>query len=700
MFKKVFLGLTVFVLSGFYLFGTTSANSADIANRRTAIRYLQLAKDFASQKNWDLAESNSSLGMNYDNSISDLWYINAISKTNKNFPKRDIKNLVQTALIKNNWVDYNKENAKVLYADILCSTCKFEEALKILDEERLVYSADAELIRSRCYYNLKGAENLEKARSKIETARRVYPNDARFIDLFLKFEFSINEVSDGVRPEKVQKIADSIIKAIPDMAKIDTELELYASFFAEKEKRIRMLKSYNARGNKSPLYAIAALENGLMNQEDALDYYLKFAEKECNHSQLEKIVTMITDEASKDYLRQHLEAYNGVIFSDTDGDLVPNLRVKFMRGRAQQIVFDRDQDDVFDWDCECDFGAPVYVHFADEFSTVRYGNWPSVTDIEYYWDSKEWVKLHVASESMNYSPFGMKPNDVIKNCLDFDFYYPFIIEPYNIIDIDTVLDCALSINVPSQEVDYDTLKISIFNKKAQMIRYYKGEQLYAQAQCDENGRPVSRIVDRDMDGLFETTEYFGWDSQNDTKKYYSNNDSLDITKNIFGLFGELAGDFVKSGFYLKMIQVDFNGDTVPDFTEEYIKGEGKISTWDFDNDGIWDTRYIKYPASEDGVLREESLFNNTYKKRIQSVLFENSKPVLVKDGENELSVTKGTKNLYWIGQPGSEETAKEIFRKNYEQGNVQIVQCGAVRVFVIRIGDMIFGEIISDNQDE
>lgn len=699
MLKKVFFVLTVFSLFVFSLSGA-SFNSADVANRRTAIRYLQLAKDYAAQKKWDLVESQSSMGMNYDDSISDLWYINAISKINRNFPKRDICNLVKTSLQKSNWVDYNRENAKVLYADLLCSTLKFQEALTILDEDKLIYSADAELIRSRCYYNLPGNENLEKARDKIESARRVYPNDMRFVDLFLKFEYKNMEKSGEGFPERVQKTGESIVKALPNMANIDTELELYASYFADKEKRIRMLKSYNARGNKSPLYAIAALENGLMNQEDALDYYLVFAEKECNYSQLEKFVSLLTEDGPKDFLKQHLDAFNGVIFSDTDGDLVPNLRVKFVRGRAQRIVYDQDQDDVFDWDCECDFGAPLYVHFADEFATVRYDNWPSVNGIEYYWDTKDWAKFNIASDSLNYSPFGMKPNDMIKNCLDFDFYYPFIIEPYKSINLESVFSCTLSVEVPSKEAEYDILKISIYNQKAQMFRYYKGEQLYAQAQCNEEGRPVSRIVDRDCDGLFETTEYFGWDSENDGKKYYSNDDSQSITKNIFGLLGDIAGDFGQQVFYLKMIQIDSNGDTIPDFTEEYLKGEGKISSWDFDNDGVWDTRYIKYPATEDGILREESLFNNTYKKRMQSVLFENSKPVLVKDGEAVRPVTKGTKNLYWIGQTGTEEIAREIFKKNYEQGVVQIVQCGTVRLFVIKIGNMIFGEIIEETQDE
>ena len=44
-----------------------------------------------------------------------------------------------------------------------------------------------------------------------------------------------------------------------------------------------------------------------------------------------------------------------------------------------------------------------------------------------------------------------------------------------------------------------------------------------------------------------------------------------------------------------MIQIDRDGDTVPDFSEEYLADGGKITAWDFDGDGNWDVRYKKYP---------------------------------------------------------------------------------------------------------
>ena len=58
------------------------SDSARSANRRTAIRYLQLAKQYASQKQWKEADSNARLGLAYDDGIADLWYIRAVSQSN------------------------------------------------------------------------------------------------------------------------------------------------------------------------------------------------------------------------------------------------------------------------------------------------------------------------------------------------------------------------------------------------------------------------------------------------------------------------------------------------------------------------------------------------------------------------------------------------------------------------------------------
>ena len=57
------------------------SQSASVANKKTAVRYLKLSEQYAADKKWEEAKSNAKIGLAYDDSIADLWYINAVSVT-------------------------------------------------------------------------------------------------------------------------------------------------------------------------------------------------------------------------------------------------------------------------------------------------------------------------------------------------------------------------------------------------------------------------------------------------------------------------------------------------------------------------------------------------------------------------------------------------------------------------------------------
>ena len=262
-----------FCLLGILFFSAVlfaQADSARSANRRTAIRYLQLAKQYASQKQWKEADSNARLGLAYDDTIADLWYIRGVAQFNAGEKKANVLPLIVTALTDAEWTDYNRDSARILYADMLSDMLRFDEAISILDVQPFLYSADAEYIRAKCYYNL-GDEYIQKAREKIDAARRIYPTDMRFAELFFSFEYKLNQPIlqakasgfdvDDISP-LARKIADAFILAATGYKNPSAELELYVAIFAEGEKQIRLFKSFKARNLKSPLYAEYALRSG------------------------------------------------------------------------------------------------------------------------------------------------------------------------------------------------------------------------------------------------------------------------------------------------------------------------------------------------------------------------------------------------------------------------------------------------------
>ena len=152
MLKKtlsLFVALSLGFVFSYKLSAQDVSNSAAVANRRTAVRYLQLAKQFAAEKLWNEADSNAKMGLAYDDKIADLWYLRAVSQMNLGEKRSQVLPLVVTALTDAEWVDYNRDGARILYADILCSSRLFTQSLSVLDVAPFIYSADAEYIRAK-----------------------------------------------------------------------------------------------------------------------------------------------------------------------------------------------------------------------------------------------------------------------------------------------------------------------------------------------------------------------------------------------------------------------------------------------------------------------------------------------------------------------------------------------------------------------
>ena len=296
--SKVFL----FLLALFSLFFCSKifADQRDVAvaNRKTAVRCLKLARSYLSAKDWSNALSQTDLALSYDDSISDLWYFKAATLYRMGQPLAIAIPLVEKSLALGEWVDYNRDSARVLYADFLSDTGEYEKAISILDESPFIYSLDAEYIRVKSYYRIRTEQSIAKARDKINSARKIYPDDKRFPLLFFKFEYDLarNLKTNGDSDFLVRKIADFFISKMPEYDNPEAELEIYATAFASGEQQKRMLQAFTAHGMSHPLYAIVALKVGLIGQQEAWDYFCSFADKSVDLEMFEEILPYITDQ--------------------------------------------------------------------------------------------------------------------------------------------------------------------------------------------------------------------------------------------------------------------------------------------------------------------------------------------------------------------------------------------------------------------
>lgn len=697
--------LSVLVLFSVFSFSLSAqSSSASAANRRTAVRYLQLAKQSASERLWEEVLSSAQMGLAYDDKIADLWYIQAAAQSALGGKKSRILPLVVTALTESEWVDYNRDGARILYADILCTTRQFSQSLDVLDSEPFIHSADAEYIRAKNYYSLGDDESVSKARSRIDSARRVYPADPRFAELFYTREYQLLRKGNAVGGE-TRRLADAFALTVPLYKNASAELEIYAAIFAgDEDKKTRMLKAFDSKGRASPLYAVETLRSNLLDEDSALDYFYQFSDRTIPLSVLEDFASLLRGDEARTEFSEYLNSYSGTVTVDTDGDLITNMTVVYRRGRPESISYDENQDDESEWQAVCDFGVPLSLTMAENALELSYSRWPYISGASYRIgrESPAWHFTLIA-ETLAWSPFTVEADPSIKASLGSDFFIP-VISDMNAPPVSgqDLLRAALSYTIPSSEREGAVIQVSLLNGTAQLASYSVGERIYAMAQF-EDGIPVLRTVDVDGDGLFETTEYYGY-SRDPEANFISAGDELQIMTNLFGSPGS------GSGFYVKKITVDRNGDTIADFTEEYLpaggedKIPGKISSWDTDADGEWDVQYIKYPSMIDGKLREEARFHQPLTDSIVSVTSEDGVPVFVQNGSDVLSVTRGrSEHFYWISDGAGQEDEEEIIRavdRTSEQGVSMIVESGSGqnkrRFLAVRIEKCIFGMEIPD----
>lgn len=688
------------LVSAIFCFPAAS-DSISAANRRTAVRCLKLAESYLSSNDCNNALNQAELGLAYDPSVADLWYIKAAARSGLGGTVAETLPLVTRALTEGEWVDYNRDGARVLYADLLSVTGSYDQAIGVLDAAPFIITSDAEFIRIKSYYCLRTPESIEKARERVNAARRIYSGDTRFARLFFKYEYDlhrpVNVIRDGFEfsenSEKlVQKIADSFIAKMPEYDKPDAELEIYATLFASGERQKRMAQAFTAHGMKHPLYALVAMNVGLMSQQEAWDYFTSFADKSVSLELLEDILPFITDEITVASVKEHLDCFGGVLTVDTDGDCEPNLICKYLRGRPAEISWDKDNDGITEWTSICDFGVPESLNLTRGNIQLYYGTYPAVVKAVFKSEkiAESAAIFNLMDETLFWSPFSIEPLMVSKDLFDFDFFVPFVSVNSPELNENKLISSCSSYDIASSERTDARIKFSVLNGYPQTAEYKANGKVYAHAVF-ENGFPSVRSVDNDNDGIYETVETFGYDPDNLLHRNVAEQEQVMI--NLFGL--PVRG----SGIYTRMVQIDFNGDTTPEFTEEYLADNGQITSWDFNGDGNWDLRYKRYPKLNDNdPVVEDAQFYKNPERELVTVTKWNDVPVKVEFNNQFLPVTQGAaSSFYWIGKEGSADDEiflLQNFDKSMEQGVCDILQNKKNRMLVVKIGTDIYAEIL------
>ena len=355
--KKVFL-CALISLCGICFAQSVSQKAA---SRRTAERCLKLSENYFLAGDIDSALYQAELGLTYDDSVSDLYYMKAVCRNKLGAAVREVLEISETAREKKNWIGYNEKGNRILLSDLLSDTGKYEEALNELDRTPFVFSADAEAVRIKTYYSEGSESSLPKARDKVNSARRIYKGDERFLNLFFNFEMSFCLLGgrNYIPPKKVLQMADVLSQEMKGMKEVSPQTESISLFFEgflDSEKQLRGLKAFDAAEKSDYLFPLTCLKSGYWDEAKAFDEFFHFAEKSCTLDVLAYFYSLLESSEILDLFYRTMNAWNGLLYIDLDRDLQWEFDVQYERGRPTSVSYDRNHDGIIDLTCSLDFG--------------------------------------------------------------------------------------------------------------------------------------------------------------------------------------------------------------------------------------------------------------------------------------------------------------------------------------------------------
>ena len=176
-----------------------------------------------------------------------------------------------------------------------------------------------------------------------------------------------------------------------------------------------------------------------------------------------------------------------------------------------------------------------------------------------------------------------------------------------------------------------------------------------------------------------------------------NEENQTLVSNVFSYISE------KADLYLRKVSIDRNANTFCEFSEEYLENNGKITTWDNDDNGLPDCQYIRYPKQMEDSLLEETIYFDSDGKKILTLTVADGIPLKMKYGESEVMIYAGDHEyVYWIDLRGTadmEAAVMEYASLGIEQGRIDIVDFENERISVIKVGQNYYCRYIPSTQE-
>ena len=614
---------TIFaVLMFFCVICCAFSEEAFFANRNTALRYLKLAQDYVLKSQWDSVLSSAEIGLTYDSSLADLWYVKSIAESQtQEKPYIIIENLEKS--LDREWVSYNPRGAKILLANYYYATMEYEKALSLLDDKTLLLNSDALKTSAKIFY-ITG--NIQKARETIDTAWRMFPLDSDYPNIFYKFEnpLALTKEPVSASDEMFFELNETFLSLgfdyLDGKNQVNPKFLLLASSFADDDLQTKMLKVYKTQGIESPLYPIKALEASLMSEDEAISSYFSLSGSNLQFNLLQNLFDLISDE-KKLVVYSILDSFEGKLYFDNNFDDFYELCADYKNGRPIFASFEEKQNGIINWTCSFDYGTPRKLFIPNEDLTLTYARYPYISKVEtgkldynLIPDSCKWLPFEVVSANFsgnNYDFFILNP---IENQFD-----------SSVVDANSYAVTTYLTN--KNQIGEEKIRFSLSDGKIVTGNYYLDNYVYASAFF-EDGQLVSRNVDKDLNGTYEVTEFYATDFP----------ENVELFEKI--AYEEIFGNYLyENDVWLQGVFVDTNDDGDFDYSEKY-EFDGSIKKkWDIVEERR-DANKNLISLIFDFPLSEKQIQVNFVDGKPENFFYNNLVYPLQYDKEND---------FYWLG---------------------------------------------------
>ena len=444
---------------------------------------------------------------------------------------------LSTAIITDNWKYYNETIARVFLSEYIYLAGDIESAYINL----LPFSNDLgnESFSTEIFIRI--ALSLGKVDEALRAAENLLQVDQT--DNYSQLIMALYDPEWRMRAEQILIEGDPANYFSKDVLQIVIENSSNCSF---------LMDLYKNRWGEDRFYKIS----NICNEKDMLKEILDELYPEnsvINYKEITRIYSLVEDDSSRLLINGQLGSIKLTIIYDIDNDGFNDTEALFDMGKLVSFSFDSDQDNNYDHFVEID-GLPVSlkINNREEILSYFYESYPNL------------INVTVSNEK------SLTEYQLIPYTLELDI----IRLPLNPVkDIPYILD---NVAFPDNDIlTVSSTKKSINNFATSL------ESKYIWIDSDERVEDIFnsdgiRVIERHFRNFILITVFRDFDSDGVFDTIYEYKDGL-----------------------LQTISFDANNNGIAEYIEDYEKG--LIRSWDFNEDGLMDSR----ERYENGIIYKE-----------------------------------------------------------------------------------------------